>query len=825
MTRDELLSSQGAVPADRDALLASQGAVPAVSPATQAEPDISMLGALGRSMAHGATAGWSPQILGAIEALSDEAFKNPTQSFGDLYRQHRDEGRANYEAGEKQHPYASLIGNLVGAAAPAALTLGGSLGAEGAALGAGAAAEGAEGAAALANAAKAAPGALERALHAGKIGAAYGAVQGAGDSKGDLTKGEIGQTLADSAVGGVAGGVLGAVANPALELGGKALGAVVNKVKPIGTQLLNNVPGGWIGQNFEQGTRGNFTFGKDWGRAGFEGRAAAWENQFDPTVRSAIKRAGDAMGAAMDSADPAAMEKWRSWAYQQLTDAAKASKSPDTKTSVAKAKELIDLWFDGEENPVLGKLKGRLDKLKGNWEADQANAPSDGAQPYNVHTFDVATPDGSLVPAKMIRNDMTGKMVGAAQYQHITTPPLGPEIIPTEGPTVLGKGFTMGEKPAGFSNTTDSMAGAGGTSTNYPGAPTPMSGHDFPGPVGGDPLPNGPDIVRGPDLGGMERKAALKNAAEGYLNQGMPSKRYTIESVGPNGDYYQIVDRAAKIPQRVGDAFPAQDLDGINLAGADSIANTRLGGKLNPDGTMDMRSIHGLKKDLQRLTEVGQNTVPDENISRLVTSLIGNTEGDVQGLNPILRQAPDFAEANDLVHSLKTGQDEGLGFSQILNLDKNGSGPGVARKQLGALDKALPEVITKADGTQVSKHEMIESAHDIAQQAELYQKNSAEGFGHSITGTMRSLTGIAANTAGLAANRLANMSPDILKSVARAIVTQHGAEGKGLANALTELSTRDQQGRNALMFAIQQNPAYRQMLHGITGGNNYEQKK
>lgn len=161
-----------------------------------------------RGAAQGGSLGFADEMTGGGEAALDKIL-GKNGDLADLYRQHRDESRANYKAAEEENPMTSLAGNLAGGLVTPipfgeAKTMG------------------------------------EIALNGAKIGAAAGL----GSGEADLTKGQIGKAggemLRGAGTGAAIGGVVGGL--------GK-LGGVVAKSTP--------------GRAFAEGMKGNDLVGKE----------------------------------------------------------------------------------------------------------------------------------------------------------------------------------------------------------------------------------------------------------------------------------------------------------------------------------------------------------------------------------------------------------------------------------------------------------------------------------------------------------------------------------------------------------------------------------
>lgn len=149
-----------------------EGFVPDAETGASPKPKPSWAEALGRGALQGATLGFGDELAGLVESIVTDK----------TYEQARDESRAKNKAAQEAHPWLYGGGELAGGAATALIP------------GVGAA------------------GGLGKAI-------ATGAAAGLGSSEADLTKGEVGQAVADTAIGGALGGLAHGA--------GKAIGGLV----------------------------------------------------------------------------------------------------------------------------------------------------------------------------------------------------------------------------------------------------------------------------------------------------------------------------------------------------------------------------------------------------------------------------------------------------------------------------------------------------------------------------------------------------------------------------------------------------------------------
>lgn len=154
-------------------------------------PETSRTESLLRGAAQGASLGFADEITAGLES----AFTPKT------YKQSLAESRAKYEKSQKDNPYWTLAGEILGGVAPVVATGGAGGVVKGAGLGA-------------------------KVLAGAKAGALYGAGSGLGTSTADLTSGEFGKAAKDTAIGAGTGAVIGGVLPPVVG-GAKWLGKEV----------------------------------------------------------------------------------------------------------------------------------------------------------------------------------------------------------------------------------------------------------------------------------------------------------------------------------------------------------------------------------------------------------------------------------------------------------------------------------------------------------------------------------------------------------------------------------------------------------------------
>jgi hypothetical protein len=248
--------------------------LPMGDPTIQEEPGMLESGA--RGLEQGATLGFGDEINGALSTLLDTLTgRNKKLSILDDYTKQRNESRAAFDAAQKAHPYVSFAGNLAGGLAPALLTGGASLPEQG-----------------LAGAAK--------------MGAMYGAIGGLGSSNADLTKGDVGQAVKDTATGGVMGGLLGG----AVHAGAEAFGDKLAKAGMNIGQAAKEVAGTPMElpliadpvESFKQGLQGQKLYGAS-ANKDLQQKFINSSDQLGQSLQSAESAAGAAKTDSLLAAD------------------------------------------------------------------------------------------------------------------------------------------------------------------------------------------------------------------------------------------------------------------------------------------------------------------------------------------------------------------------------------------------------------------------------------------------------------------------------------------------------------------------------------------
>lgn len=247
--------------------------------------------------------------------------------------------------------------------------------------------------------------------------------------------------------------------------------------------------------------------------------------------------------------------------------------------------------------------------------------------------------------------------------------------------------------------------------------------------------------------------------------------------------------------------------------------------------TSTVKQMAGLKSGLSELSSYGNNSLQSgfgNATAKTGAQTVGNALEDAV---PTLEDANDTFSSVDKANRMlgvKPGSTDDaatLKLGNLINSLKNNTKAGnSARFKFGNAIDNLGDDSDLADQFQ-------SDALDTAKRVETARQAGSEQFGAGgIVGALKGGSLQAANAAGQAvgsigqsmvgksvggaAKYLSNLGPDSLQTIAKAVSDHGGDVGQKLGNILNEAASRDETGRNALIFTLMQNPVYRQLLQG-----------
>jgi|GEM_PF-3233649 len=260
-----------------------------------------------RGAAQSATLGFADEIAGSGEALYDK-LKGDPRAIMDLYRQHRDESRENFEKAKEANPASYFTGELIGSA-PAALIPGSGI--------------------------------------AKAVG--LGGTMGLGMSNADLTEGELGRASLDTAVGGIAG----AGAHKLAEFAAPKISAAINSGKQFAAKSAKKAISAALGPSEEAI------------EARLAGRAkdtAKSYSELAEEMKDSLARLGDQISdadqQAWDKLNPISDPNFGGYDKEVLT-----REIDDVRRSLSVNGKLIGN-ADNQAEGVLQKLAGDLDQFE-----------------------------------------------------------------------------------------------------------------------------------------------------------------------------------------------------------------------------------------------------------------------------------------------------------------------------------------------------------------------------------------------------------------------------------------------------------------------------
>jgi hypothetical protein len=178
---------------------------------------------------------------------------------------------------------------------------------------------------------------------------------------------------------------------------------------------------------------------------------------------------------------------------------------------------------------------------------------------------------------------------------------------------------------------------------------------------------------------------------------------------------------------------------------------------------------------------------------------------------------PELPTINARASSLLKAKEQIPSINDIANIEKTSLGGVNATDRIQQFLDVLPKDIGDKYS---SKMQELAAAKSMA------DKIAAPGLSHgAIADSARGTLYSGANWAGKTTRFLYDMTPEALKTNAAKIATLGSAPAKRLSNILNQAANRDRLGRNALFFAIEQNPEYREVLRQATGDTSTEKVK
>lgn len=751
------------------------------APVSQAESAL-------RGIANGATAGFADEITGGGEALLDKlSGKNDAKSLMDLYRQHRDESRANYEQAKEDNPWTYGAGNLAGGVGTIALTGG---------LGAGV--EGLSGAAALKAAAV--------------QGAKLGAVQGVGEGTADLTQGDVGGAAKEALTGGAIGGVAGGVMHGVGMLGGKALDVLKNTkfgsnagtnydLGKEGINLLNKDARFAVGQE-------PIEFGKEWSKKLFGKKTGLLSKKgkaIDDTVADITKKT-DAKKLVDDLTK----------AISGLDDRNPAEKADkETLTNLLKG-------FTGEETietPIMGSVvdRGGIEEVPGKPSA------MDDMQHKLSLLQDEAYDQGQTMSTTAEQADIGGKpMIKGRTF--VDEPVNATERVVPGEPVHVADAVTdthLADKVAkvrsSFDNTPKGKekaeALASKLRTKYKIEPgngdaevsvihDPQEGkyvviEKRPAP----PVEASTSEVPGePTLDTSNTADNYKsNSKNYYMDDVLGVEPTTVENPLTYGDETQLGSISEANPDYA--QMTPEDLLALKRAGSD-------------------KGLYG--KDGSLKSQAGQYIAGG--IADATDKTIGS---QVPGFNQANTEAKAMYDARKLLKA-KGGEENFTNAQRLASIPQRLKSETVAGDNKRSLFDKLNEVLKTADPS--TAKEFDESANNVAKRYEAVRAatNESHFSGGSLLDPSYYLgkAQIGANVLGTIVKKaenvtnpirtLANSSVEGLTKFADSI-SSSGDAGQKIASVFREAANRDSVGRNALLFTLMQNPAYREVINNFLG--------
>jgi hypothetical protein len=282
-----------------------------------------------------------------------------------------------------------------------------------------------------------------------------------------------------------------------------------------------------------------------------------------------------------------------------------------------------------------------------------------------------------------------------------------------------------------------------------------------------------------------------------------------------------------------------------NVRGVDDELGTiksvleRFKNRTDGEGNLSFKDMEKLRDELRSMSKVSDTSLLKTNeATGLATNLITGLERDpnkyeqlmglqkgMSGLDSYF--GDDIKSLNQKMSPLAGFFEDAPEIAQYSDAAKN-LNPSINSKQTSdLLDYAIKNL----------PQDQIESLgpglKNIVEQYKVAKQMGAHGLGHAspLSGgrffgeTPKAIWYTGANMAGLGIRTMADITPDWMKSTA-SILKGNALDpvAGALGNVLEQAADRDNSGRNAIMFSIMQNPAYREKMRQFFPDQSQEQK-
>lgn len=178
---------------------------------------------------------------------------------------------------------------------------------------------------------------------------------------------------------------------------------------------------------------------------------------------------------------------------------------------------------------------------------------------------------------------------------------------------------------------------------------------------------------------------------------------------------------------------------------------------------------------------------------------------DYSPLKQVLNDAvPGLSDANSDISQLAGAKDTIPSIGNFASIDNVGKAGLSAKNNLDDFFEALPDSM---------RGDVQNTVQDAATTLDVAHRTNLKGIIPGIiTHSAKGDIAAGANMVGLGLKEMYNWTPEVVKDVASSISSIGGEAAGQLSALLSQAAERDHLSRNAIIFAIQQNPKYRAIL-------------